>query len=248
MILAPPSSPDRFAEPRDDGVERAPSAIDSSFADHDIDCNHTSGSMRLPTLLLLISAPCALNAQNTVDEPANTVNLVIDGRAYSMEEGGAVDVTVGGTTVKASASIANTKHTRGGGVSFDYPRYYAYEHESSDGLERWALDGNNMVVTLMAMGAAVSTEDLTDGMKERFGKKNCTVSTTSIELGGRSLSGQRMNVTLAGTGLTIDVLELPQQDGGSNFLLIQDLVEEGGGVSDENRETLGLLQRTMKYE
>ena len=204
--------------------------------------------MRTLPILLLLAAPFAINAQNTADEPANTVNLVIDGRSYSLEEGGTVDVTVGGTTVKATASIADTKHIRGGGVSFDYPRYYAYEHETSDGLERWALDGNNMVVTLMAMGAAVSTEELTDGMKDRFGKKNCTVKPTSIELGGRSLSGQRLNVTLAGTGLTIDVLELPQQDGGSTFLLIQDLVEEGGGTSEENQETLGLLGRTMKYD
>ncbi len=203
--------------------------------------------MRTLPLLLLLALPFAVNAQNSVDEPANTVNLVIDGHSYAVEEGGTVDVTVGGTTVKATASIGDTKHIRGGGVSFDYPRYYAYEHETSDGLERWALDGNNMVVTLMAMGAAVSTEDLTDGMKDRFGKKNCTVKPTSIELGGRSLSGQRLNVTLAGTGLTIDVLELPEQNGGSTFLLIQDLVQEGG-ASDENQETLGLLGRTMKYD
>lgn len=203
--------------------------------------------MRLP-LFALACLPLAAAAQDTTDEPANTINLVIDGRTYTVEEGGSVQVTVGGSSVTASASIGDTKHLRGAGVAFDYPRYYAYEHEASEGLERWALDGNNMVITLMSMGALVGTDDLMDGMKERFGKKNCHVSPTSVALGGRTLQGQRMNVTLAGTGLTIDVLELPATENGSVFLLIQDLVGENGEVSTENQETMGLLERSLRFD
>jgi hypothetical protein len=195
----------------------------------------------LPFLLLSFN----LNAQTDATvEPATMLEVTVGGKVQKVSEGSAFDVN--GTSVTARVSDVKTLAT--GAVDFDYPRHFAFEYDGSvEGMRQWTLDGNNVVLMLFEIDGAAEVKDFEEGMAERFGKKNCKGSNTSLRLGGKELQGRRLDITLAGTALSMDMLKLPESDGKTRVLFIQDTKTDSGGTSDESKDTVKLLDRTIRY-
>ena len=201
-------------------------------------------SLPLPCLLLCLSLNVSAQTDATV-EPPTMLEVTVGGQVQKVSEGSAFDVN--GTSVTARVSNAKTLST--GDVSFDYPRHFGFEFDgSTEGMRQWSLDGNNVVLMLFEIEGAGEVKDFEEGMAERFGKKNCKGSDTSKRLGGQELQGRRLDITLAGTALTVDILKLPSTEGKTNLLFVQDTRTDAGGTSDESAETMELVDRTIKFD
>jgi len=200
--------------------------------------------LALPCLFL--TASLNLNAQSDPSvEPATMLEMTVGGRTMKVAEGAAFDVN--GTPV--SARVSDVKALVTSGLDVDYPRHFAFAYDGSvDGMRQWTLDGNNVVLMLFEIDGAAEVKDFEEGMAERFGKKNCKGSNTSRRLGGKDLQGRRLDITLAGTALSMDMLKVPSTDDKTRMLFLQDTRTDSGGASQELTDTVKLLDRTIAYK
>lgn len=204
---------------------------------------HPMHRLLLPCLLLCCNLNLSAQTDATV-EPPTMLEVTVGGQVKKISDGSAFDVN--GTSVTARVSDVKTLAT--GSVSFDYPRHFGFEFDgSTGGMRQWSLDGNNVVLMLFEIDGAGEVKDFEEGMAERFGKKNCKGSDTSKRLGGQKLEGRRLDITLAGTALTVDILKLPSAEGKTNLLFVQDTKTDAGGTSDESTDTMQLMDRTIKF-
>lgn len=199
----------------------------------------------LPLPCVLLLASLNLNAQTDTSEPPIMLDVSVGGKVTKVGEGSAFDVNGTPVTVR----VSDTKHLSTGTMSFDYPRHFGFEYDgSTSGMKQWSLDGNNVVILIFELDSEGDVDDFEEGMIERFGKKNCKASNTSRKLGGREVSGRRLDINMAGTALYMDMLELPAASGGSTFLFFQDTKSDSGGVSDEGRDTMDVVDRSITYK
>ena len=197
----------------------------------------------LAPLLLLLPLPLLAQNDPTV-EPPTMLEVTVGGSTRKVAEGEPFDVN--GTSVVTRLGATRTLNT--GGISFEYPRHFAFEYDGANaGMRHWSLDGNNVVIMLFEVEAKADLKDFEEGMMEQFGKKNCRSSSTTLKLGGKAYSGRRINVELAGAKLSIDMVELEATGDGSRFLFVQDTLEDSGSNSVERAETVKVLDRTLKY-
>jgi hypothetical protein len=197
--------------------------------------------LRLVPLFL----PMALLAQNdpTV-EPPTMLEVTVGGSARKVADGERFDVN--GTAVVARLSDTRTLHT--GTFSFDYPRHFAFEYDgATEGMKHWTLDGNNVVLMVFEVDGQGEVKDFEEGMIEQFGSRNCKPSNTSLKLGGRSYSGRRLDIEMAGAKLSLDMVKLDGTGDRSRFLFVQDTKNDDGTPSAERTETLKVIDRSIAY-
>lgn len=133
-------------------------------------------------------------------------------------------------------------------IAFDYPKNFGYEFEGEPGYKNWTFDGNDFVIMIFEFDVLVDTDAFVEDMVSRFGKKNCRVEDTQVQLGARSLKGQRINVNLIGEMLSVDFLELINSDNKSSFIAFQDTKEDDGAASAESVKALKLISKTIQYK
>jgi hypothetical protein len=130
-----------------------------------------------------------------------------------------------------------------GGVSFQYPRAFAFEADVKDGdYKNWTLSGNDLKIMYFIMNEDLTSEAYADEMIKQFGARNSKKSPITSDLLGGKKEGTRVEVTLAGIKLSMDILCLPFQ-GGTRVLVIQDSAK-GAPQSQEAKEALPVLKRT----
>ena len=96
--------------------------------------------------------------------------------------------------------------------------------------------------------AKTELDDFVNEMVNQFGKKNCKVEKTQINIGGKNLIGKRINVSLVGQNLTLDFLEIKISDFKSRFIAFQDSKNEDGSSSSESMKTIKMIDQTIEYK
>jgi hypothetical protein len=180
---------------------------------------------------------------DTTKEPKAGLIVTINGKEYRISEG--EEITRNGTTV--SVKIADSKVFDIGSISFSYPKHFAFEYEEAVGYKNWTLDGNNF--NIMYFEVTEGTLDgFVDEISGQFGKQNCVITKTYKELGAKKLLGKRINVSLMGQKLTLDLFEIPSSDEITRIIAFQDSLDEYGNPTDEGFSTLKMLQKSIKYK
>jgi hypothetical protein len=178
-------------------------------------------------------------------EPPAILEVNLNGQTLRVLEGETIDVN--GTPV--TVTLAATRALQMGRVSFEYPRHFAYAYDgSSPGMRNWTVDGNDVVVMFFEMTQAISIKDFETEMVGRFGKKNCRPMDTEMKLGGRNWQGRRIEVTLVGTLIMVNLLNITLDDGITRFLIIQDTRVDSPETGDEVMELQRVLDRTISYD
>lgn len=129
------------------------------------------------------------------------------------------------------------------GVSFAYPRHFAFEADlSSDAVHIWTLSGNDMKIMVFRFSAEVSVDDFAEALAAKFGKET-TITSTTRRLGDGEYSGKRVRARLAGHDFIQDVLVLPAFDGRWRLLVLQDSTKGG---TQEGASTMALLTQSFR--
>lgn len=177
-------------------------------------------------------------------EPKAGIVITINGKEYKVSEGD--EVTQDGTTV--SVSLAKAKTFDNGTISFEYPTSFGFEYEESFGYKNWTLDGNNFVIMYFEIAEENTLDSFVDEISGRFGKSNCRIEQTTLQLGKKELSGKRINVNLMGEKLTLDLLEIKMKDSQTRIIAFQDSNDDDGNATQEGKETIEMIDKTMSYK
>lgn len=199
----------------------------------------------LLALLILFFAPES-RAQSVSNSPKYT--LYIDGKPHEIEAG--KELKIEGQFSNPVFKIVADQFILfdNGTVSFRYPNYFARQEDGGIGYKSWTLDGNDFNIMLFHFDGKVNVQDVTELIKKKFGKKNCTETAIQKTIGTKILDGTRLNIQIANVQIHQDFYRLPvQAEKMSAFLVFQSTVQDGGGLSEEEIETMKLFNESVKY-
>ncbi len=204
----------------------------------------------LSLLTIIIVSTCSVNAQvnniNDTIEPKSTFEINISGRQYIIAEGEVLNLDTTLTKASIKVKVSDNKKFKSSSLSFEYPKYLAFDFSSSEGLKNWTFTGNNIVIILFEFEENVPLGDITEEMINKFGKANCSSEDFQKELGSRKLDGKRLNVTIAGSPLVIDMYDLKVPGNNKWVLYFQNSVSDDGNYSEESKHIFRLLDSTLK--
>jgi len=129
------------------------------------------------------------------------------------------------------------------GMSFSYPRHFAFEADLSDAASHsWTLSGNDVKIMIFRFATELSVDAFVKELTDGFGSKS-TISPVLIELGPRQYAGRRIRAVLATHEFTQDVFALPSVKGRARILVVQD---DASGNKPESQPTRALLAKTFQ--
>ena len=200
-------------------------------------------SITLFSLFLVGNIYFAQAQSDATKEPKAGMVVTVNGKKHNISEG--EEINQDGNTI--SVALASSKRFNNGAISFEYPTSFGFEYEASFGYKNWTFDGNNFVIMYFEI-ASGTLDSFVDEIAGRFGKKNCKIERTSLQLGSRELEGKRINVNLMGEKLTLDLLEIKLKDGKTRIIAFQDSNDEYGNPTDEGKKTLKLIHKSITYK
>ncbi len=176
--------------------------------------------------------------------PKLKFNIEINGEKHQIADGDSI--VINEDLIKVTSSDVVTFDY--GALSFDYPKNFAFEFDQDFGYKIWTLDGNDYVIMYFEYDVKVELDMFIDQMVSQFGKENCEVVDKRISLGGHSLQGKRINVSLVGVKITYDMFEFESADFKTHLISFQDSKKDDGSDSSEGIATLKLIDQTLKFE
>ena len=199
--------------------------------------------MKKILLLVAITAamPSFLSAQTDSIAPSAKLDVSVNGKSYSMNEGDTLNVD--GKAIVVRLSEYTTFNY--GALRFDYPKNFAFKFEEDYSYKLWTLDGNDFVIMYFEFSAKVDVEPIIDGLVKKFGKKNCKLEDRKIKIGAVDLQGTRINVSLVETKLSQDVYLVKTNDYKSHIVIFQDTKKDDGSDSVEAIRVMNILNKTF---
>jgi hypothetical protein len=191
---------------------------------------------------IVLGSAGLLIADETIEPPAK-YRLEVEGKSYPAVEGEAVKIT--GTLTNPTVKIVAEPYREFGygGVSFQYPRAFTFEADVKDkDYKSWILSGNDFKIMYFLLNEKTTPDEYADEMIKQFGAKNATKSAMKSDLLGGNRDGARIDVTLAGHKMTMDILCVPFA-GGTRVVVLQDS-PKGAQASPEAKEALPVLKKT----
>jgi hypothetical protein len=205
-------------------------------------------TMLIFLLLLTISAIFAQDKNNNPFlEPKNQFKVEVDSKEYFYSEGDELEINHSATKSKLKIELLGFKKFDSGTVSFHYPSNFAFEVDKDFGYNNWTFDGNNVVILYFEIDNDMKMQEYIDLMVEQFGKKNCKTEKKQIQLGNKTLSGTRINITLVGQLLSLEFFEIPLNDFKTRFIAFQDSKDEEGNNSKELADTIKMVNNTINF-
>ena len=196
------------------------------------------------TLLLLACVYVSVVGQETEKAPKMKLELTFNGQSHQITDGDTISVDGNEIIIKTLDYLTFDK----GVVKFSYPKYFAYEFEEDYAFKNWTLNGSDFVIMYFELGVYTELDALTGEMVKSFGVDNCKVEEKKTKIGEIELSGKRIDVEILGQKLTYDLYRLESNDAKSHFIAFQDSKKENGGDSNEYREGLKILNKTLIYK
>ncbi len=187
-----------------------------------------------------------VNNINDSIEPKTIIEINISGRQYIVAEGEVLHLDTTITNASVKVKVSDNKKFESSSLSFEYPKYLAFDFSSSAGLKNWTFTGNNIVIILFEFEENVPLSAIRDEMINKFGKENCSSEDFQKELGSRKLDGKRLNVTIVGSPLVIDMYDLKVPGNNKWVLYFQNSVADDGKYSEESKQIFQLIDSTLK--
>jgi hypothetical protein len=186
-----------------------------------------------------------VDKSNVLLEPKNLFKVTTETQEFNYSEGD--ELILNPTSSKVKIELLNYKKFDSGTVSFHYPSNFAFESDKDYGYTNWSFDGNNVVVLYFEIDNDTKMQEYIDMMIDQFGKKNCKTEKKQMQLGGKMLSGTRINISLIGQLLSLEFFEIPLSDYKTRFIAFQDSKDEEGNNSKELADTIKMVDSTIKF-
>jgi hypothetical protein len=180
-------------------------------------------------------------------EPKNEFYLNINGKTILVNENEELKLDTIFLKPTISIKLSDRKRFDNKSVMFQYPSYYSFEFESDLGYKNWTFSGNNIVVMFFEFTVKVPLSEITDGMVEKFGKQNCTVSPFSKKLGKNVCNGKNIRVSIGGELLSVDYYDLGSKGGKSRFIAFQNSLQEDGSSTEEYIKGFEMINPSINY-
>lgn len=193
---------------------------------------------------VVLNVAVLAQATDETREPSARYRVEMDGKTYAVNEGESLKLT--GTFNNPTVTIYDEPYREFsyGGVSFLYPRSFSFEAElKRPGHKNWTLSGKEFKIIYFLFSTNVTADHFADNLADRFGKQNCKTSRITFELTGQKIEGTRLEVALGGK-LTMDIYRLPS-GGQTKLLVFQDIPDNSGQPSQEGRDALSLLKKSL---
>ena len=181
------------------------------------------------------------------EKDAYSFIVTINGQEQTIKAGEEISIPASSETSSLTVRLADYKSFETSSISFNYPNNYGYKLEKSYGYRNHEIDGNDFSIMFFEIDAETELDQLVNSMAKQFGRKNCKITKTSMKLGSKTLEGKRIDVSLVGQFLSIDMLELPGTDYKSRILAFQDLKKDKTTQSEESISTLKKIKESIKY-
>lgn len=196
---------------------------------------------------LLTISQISVAQEATDDTPKAVFIMTIDGKEYRLSQDELLKLDSTFTNPSISIRLAPYKTLKLDMISFDFPSYFSFEKDIDIGYKSWVLNGNNFIVMVFSLEFGSSINDFLEQLIIGFGVENCKIDTAKMTLGGKKFKGKKVTVTLVGQQFEMTVIELATKEG-TSFLVFQGSPEENGDVSKEEKETLKVIDKTVRFK
>jgi hypothetical protein len=138
-----------------------------------------------------------------------------------------------------------------GGITFKYPRTFAFEAEIADPDQKnWILSGNDFKIMYFVLNARLTTGEFANNMIDEFGRENCKVTDANakIILGKQTLFGTTIQITVATHKMVTDIYRIPSRGAVTKLVVFQDSLDDAGNRSNEGMQALKELESSFTVE
>lgn len=197
----------------------------------------------------LIATMASRSAAQRDEEPPLEFILRIDGADVPITAGKPATVTVAGKEVEVTLTPRPERRFSAAGLAFSYPAGHSFEVDREvPGLTIWTFDGNDNVIMIQRAERGIEPEDLArqllDGLAEQFDAEGEPQRVTR-RFDGRDVAGRRAVFKVADARISYEIFPL-SVGGAAVALMIQDSPEDDGSPTEETRQVIALLERTLK--
>jgi hypothetical protein len=191
-------------------------------------------------------SPSSKKPQQAADEstePKLSFTVRIGSTELHLTEGDQLPAKGTFTDPSVSVTVDPERVFTHAGLSFSYPRHFAFEAELEDrASQSWTLSGNDVKIMIFRFPTELSVDSFAKQIAKGFGP-NASISPISIQLGPKEYSGQRVRATVATHEFTQDIFPLPPVKEQGRFFVVQD---DASGTKPESKPTRALLAKTFR--
>ena len=204
-----------------------------------------------PLLILLFLYSNAwsqeVSTKNT-DIPDSTQSLIltINGKEYIVREKEKLTLKGSFSNPVITVRTPEYKKFNSGSLSFNYPKHMSVALSQSPGFKNWTFTGNDFIILYFEIDPKTPLDAITSEIVNKFGADNCKIEPIEKTIGGKLLSGQRVNITLAQQKLTQDFFQITMPDGKTRILAFQDSLS-GTGHSTESKRAMEVIDASIKF-
>ena len=138
-----------------------------------------------------------------------------------------------------------------GGITFKYPRSFAFEANLADPEgKNWTLSGNDLKLMYFVYSARITTGEFANNMIGQFGREKCKVTDANakIILGNQTLSGTTIQINIATHKMVMDIYRIPSHGAGTKLVVFQDSLDDAGNRSKEGLQALKEIESSFTVE
>lgn len=201
--------------------------------------------------LFLASSVLPAIGQDESQEPPLGFVVKVDDKSITVGEGETAEVEGAFTNPKVTVTPQPYRVFPYQGVSFKYPRSFAFGADLVDPNEKiWTLSGNDLTIMYFVMNSEFTPADYAETMMDEVGAENCEVldEEAKITLGEEKLSGIKIQISAAGIEVVMEIYQVPSRDSVTKFLIFQDTPDESGNRSKEYVQAIKEIESSFKVE
>ena len=186
----------------------------------------------------------ALSADEQMEPPLR-YTLMIGKHSHEIFEGQPIEIGDVRPNEKAVLTVDDYRIFPHQGLKFRYPRYFSFEANlKKPSALNWTLSGNDCKIMLFAFSDKIAPQEFAESFAGKFGK-DTNISKVDVRLGTNTYTGVKVDATIAGNRMMMDILPLPAASANSKLLVIQDSVADGGMHSDEYTKLRSVLEESF---
>lgn len=197
---------------------------------------------------LFVASGAVAAPQDDATEPPAQYQLHLNGKPIPMTLDKEISLDRRAGRTRLMISRGATRRFDKGGVAFDYPSDYGFEAELGAKIAVWTLSGRASILMLQRFplsGPALLRERVTREMVAQFGRKNVVISPAALLLGGRTIEGKRLQVSLAKQVLVQEIFAFSTARH-AYVLMVQD-APQAGKETAEMRGLKALLAKSASF-
>ena len=205
----------------------------------------------LSCIAILVVSPLMADNNDESKEPPLEYLVKVGGKEFSVKEGESLKLDGEFKNPVINITPKPYREFDCQGVKFKYPQQFTFESSVDSPFSKsWTLSGNDLKIMFFAMQGDLSSKDFANTMIQQFGRNNAKISdtTTRMKLGNQTLNGATLKVTIASHNMSMDIMQIPANDGETKLIVFQDNVDAAGNKSNEGKQTMEVIKSSFNLD